>query len=118
MRIVFFVLWLAACVAITAGSLVPAPIVGAVESDKLMHFAAYGVLSGLTWPAFAIWSGRGMLIAGLGLAVFGMGIEFLQPLVGRQFSLVDGAANLFGVFLGVLLGRFSRLALQLNTPPT
>ena len=117
MRTVFFVLWLAVLVAITADSLVPKPIVGAVGSDKLLHFAAYAVLSGLTWPAFGIWGGRRMLVAALVLVAFGFGIEFLQPLVGRQFSLADEAANILGVFLGILLGRLSRLALPLNTPP-
>ncbi len=117
MRTTFFVLWLAALVAITVGSLVPTAV-GAAHSDKLMHLAAYGLLSGLTWPAFSIWDGRRLMVVALALVAFGFGIEFAQPIVGRQFAVADGAANTLGVLVGIPLGHLVRATLQLRAPTT
>ncbi len=115
MRTAFFILWLAVLAGITVGSLLP-PVVGAAQSDKLMHLAAYGLLSGLTWPAFAIWGGRRLMTVALALVAFGLGIEFVQPVVGRQFSVADGTANTLGVLVGIPLGHLIRITLQLRAP--
>lgn len=116
MRTAFLVLWLGAFAAITVGSLIPQSVLGAEATDEklIQHVAAYALLSGLTWPAFAIWGGRRLLIIALALAAFGFAIELIQPFVGRRYSLPDGAANALGVFIGILLGRLIRLALGLR----
>ncbi len=69
-------------------------------------------------PTLELWGGRRLLIVALALAALGLGIEFVQSVVGREFSLADGAANTLGVFMGILLGRLIRLVLQLSAPTT
>ena len=69
--------------------------------DKLFHLAAYACVAGplgLAWPRRA-WLWLGALVA------WGAGIEFLQPLAGREGSLEDEAANLAGLGLGAVAGR-------------
>ena len=68
--------------------------------DKLYHLAAYACVAGplgLAWPRKA-WVWLGVLLA------WGIGIEMLQPLVGREGSLEDVAANLAGLGLGAGVG--------------
>ncbi len=116
LRAAFIVLWLASLVAITVGSLLPSAVDG-VGSDKLMHLGAYGVLSGLTWPALEVWGGRRLLGVALALIVFGLAIELVQPSVGREFSVADAVANALGVLVGIPLGRLIRVTLRLAVPP-
>jgi len=69
--------------------------------DKLLHLAAYGAVAGplgLAWP-------RGVWVFLGGLVLWGAGIEILQPLVGRESSWNDVAANLAGLGLGAAGGR-------------
>lgn len=72
---------------------VPAPVAG--YSDKLQHFAAYGVLMLLGLAAGA----RPWLVLGAAVVAFGAGVEVLQGLVpsGRTGSVLDGVANALGV---------------------
>ena len=70
--------------------------------DKLMHAFAYASLTGalrLGWPV--IWGG--FLILGAG--ALGIGLEYAQAafVTGRTGSLADGAANLFGVCLALMV---------------
>lgn len=70
--------------------------------DKLMHAFAYASLTAalrLGWPV--IWGGFIILCAG----ALGAGLEIAQAIFvqGRTGSLADGAANLFGVFLALIV---------------
>jgi VanZ family protein len=79
-------------------------------ADKVGHFAAYAVLCLLL-----IWNMPGtrwrtrLLVAAVLPILFGILMEFIQPLTGRHFDLADMGANALGV-LTVLLG--SALALR------
>ena len=108
MRTAFLLLWIGALAAITVGSLWPQPPDAVGGSDKLMHVAAYTLLSALTWPAFALWRGGIVLIAAFGLIIFGIAIEVVQPLVGREQSIADAVANAAGVVLGLTFAQVAR----------
>lgn len=90
-------------VAVTYLSLTPRPLSLPIEQgDKLQHFAAYGAL--MLWFAqlYVLRASRRVLAALL--IVMGVGLEFGQLLVeGRQFSVVDMAANVTGTAIGWLL---------------
>ena len=87
-------------------SLRPSVSVGDMaHADKLMHLAAYAVLSGLArlgWPK--LWGG--LIFAGL--AVFGIGIEIAQYFMhlGRTGSFADVIANLIGAALPLFIFHF------------
>ncbi len=75
---------------------------GIAHIDKVLHFAAYAILSGLArlgWPK--LWGGWIFLA----FAVLGIGIEIAQHFmnVGRTGSLADTAANLMGAALPLIL---------------
>ena len=74
------------------------------STDKLAHVVMF---FGLCLPAvltgLAPW---GWVVAGMG--AFGLAIETLQPFVGRQFDLVDLAANLVGCIIAVALAPVLR----------
>ena len=78
------------------------PSIEVPNSDKLMHFLAYGVLAGLTrlgWPR--LWGG---LIV-IGFILLGVGLELGQYLMaqGRTASIADALANSVGAILAVTL---------------
>ena len=88
---------------IVALSLMPQADLPPVEgSDKLKHFIAYAALS----VPVTIWAGPGRSLRALLLtAGFGALVEVAQLLAptGREFSLLDGGANLIGAGLGTLV---------------
>ena len=118
MRALLTLSWIAALAAIALVSLLPQQAIGAVEADKLKHFAAYGVLSTLTWAAFDVRFGRGMLVAGLALAAYGLAIELLQPHVGRTFSFGDALANAVGLLFGVGVWQLIRIVAPKGLRPS
>lgn len=75
-------------------------------SDKTMHFVAYG-----TWAAVACATPRGreriILYAAIIFAT-GLAIEFIQPNVGRDKSMLDVLANSLGIAAGILLALWAR----------
>jgi VanZ family protein len=79
----------------------------ALVSDKLLHFAAYGVLGSLTMATFLAWRGapRPAAIAGLfaGLALFAVGDEVTQPLFSRAAEPLDWVADCLGLAVGMLV---------------
>jgi hypothetical protein len=78
----------------------PLPDIGLLQIDKLYHFAAF---SAFILPA-AILHPRGLRwILPTGLAL-GLGIEILQPQVGRECSSLDFLADVLGLILGAALG--------------
>jgi VanZ family protein len=75
------------------------------DSDKAIHFAAFGVLALLYWRFLAA-RGRPLTaasvwIAALVLVAYATLDEYTQQFVGRYTDLADWIANLAGV-LGVL----------------
>jgi VanZ family protein len=78
-----------------------------VGGDKLAHVVAYLVLA--LWFG-GLYSGAARGAHALGLAVMGVGLEFLQEAGGvRQLEVADMLANGVGVFLGWFLSRFPAL---------
>ena len=48
-------------------------------------------------------------VCALMILLLGVGLELLQSFIpGRSFSFVDMIANIFGVILGVLFGKYLR----------
>lgn len=75
-------------------------------SDKTMHFAAYA-----GWAAVACATPRGRdrmaLYAGIIFAT-GLAIEFIQPNMGRDKSMLDVLANSLGIAAGILVALWAR----------
>jgi len=89
-------------VVIAIGSLIPLPPKDAGQgSDKVFHFAAYGLLSVLA--LIQRQSYRTALIVIIAIVLFGAMIEFLQPFAGRQREAADLIANATGTMIGALL---------------
>lgn len=94
-------------------ALKPQPVPEAFsQADKLYHFLAFGVLSGmmlLAWPRMRWWQ------VVLVLAMLGAGIDVLQSFEpNRQASLADWLADMAGVGAGLLPGLLLRRLLQLH----
>jgi VanZ family protein len=98
------ILFIAAACAVFCGCLLPKRWLPALPNDKLLHFAAFGVLALL---AGRMADTKTELIAWLaGLLLAGLIIEGLQSHVpGRAFCWRDMAANTAGVFLALLGAR-------------
>lgn len=103
---IFKGLTLAALVLILVMSLRPSISVGgAAHMDKVLHFGAYAVLTGLArlgWPK--LWGGWIFLF----FAGFGIAIEIAQHMmsVGRTGSVADVVANLIGAALPLIFFHF------------
>lgn len=69
--------------------------------DKLLHFTAYFGLAGLA--AVALGGGRRALWAALGLVALGGALEIIQGMTGRDMSVYDEIANMFGAAAGALV---------------
>jgi VanZ family protein len=84
-------------------SLTPSPPQVDVDyGDKLGHFGAYGLL--MFWFAllYPSWTVRARYL--IGFIVMGVGLEFLQGMLGRVFDVQDMLANATGVLLGAAAG--------------
>ncbi len=81
-----------------------------IGADKVGHALAYCLMSFLFCLGFLKpGTSPGRLIALLGaLILLGAGIEFLQPLVGRNFDIIDMLANGSGVGLGYIMALLPR----------
>jgi len=76
---------------------VPKPHVS--QSDKLEHFAAYGLLMFLFCQIYG--QSRTRLVYAAGFICMGVALEFLQRMTGyRSFEVLDMLANATGVVLG------------------
>jgi VanZ family protein len=79
------------------------------ESDKVMHFAVYCILTILTTYTIigrnSNYSLRKSVYSAIGLCIlYGMIIECIQYLLPtRQFDLLDELANSIGCFLGAAI---------------
>ena len=95
-------MWALAIVAVIVVSLMPPPPMPDIEdSDKIGHFLAYFVLASCAVQLFRSWTG--LLVAGLGLVLLGVGIEVAQGNLtdNRMQDVMDGLANTLGVLVGV-----------------
>jgi VanZ family protein len=89
------------------GSLAVKTAVGSVGGDKWAHFVGYFGLSllifGLCRAGRRAWTAAGLVA---GLAALGAADEVSQPYFHRSAEWADWFADLAGVMLGYLLGRF------------
>ncbi len=85
-------------------SLLPLPANGSPGgSDKIAHFAAYGLMMFGFTQIYV--THRARIAIGAGLVLLGITLEFLQGYTGyRSFEVADMAANAAGVFIGWALG--------------
>ena len=92
--------WTAYVLLLIVGSLAPVDLHGAPEqSDKVIHFLAYGMLV-LLWPEAWVRSFMAMFGFAAGLGFF---LEIAQGMLptGRFMDLWDALANAAGAGLGV-----------------
>ncbi|HRY23553.1 MAG: VanZ family protein [Geminicoccaceae bacterium] len=116
LRAAALVLWLAAWAVVTWAMLDPAPPDLAGQSDKLVHFGSFFLIS-ITSLGFCRGSGQ-LLAAGLVCLVAAVGLELTQGLVpSRTFEAADMAANLAGVATGMALARFALVRLGRRPSP-
>ena len=81
-------------------SLTPSPPkVDFAQSDKVGHFIAYGAL--MAWFCFLYRKRRARLFHGAAFIAMGVGLEFIQGMLGyRTYEVFDMYANALGVLLG------------------
>lgn len=79
---------------------------GTIRIDKVIHFSGYAILA----ATFVLSLRPALFLPVLG-ALLGVsyGIEFLQPLTGRERDIFDAAANTLGVAVGAGTGLLVRL---------
>ena len=102
-RIAFY-LWVAGLFALIILSLLPPgsePSFTNIVGDKIRHFTAYAILSLIACHAVGTWRSRASLCA-LTLMVSIL-VEFLQPLTGRDFEVLDIVANMSGILAGMAI---------------
>jgi hypothetical protein len=96
-----WVLFGVALAAVVAGCMIPNRYLPPLPNDKLMHGAAFAVLTGLGLRMAQ--GGQQIALWMLGLLVAGWIIECLQQLVpDRDFSWPDIAANAAGIVVVAL----------------
>ena len=111
-RLLTWALTAALALVILALTLSPRPIVLADfnQADKLYHLAAFAALimpTALWRPHRIAWT----IAAGL---ILGLGIEIIQPHVGREGSALDFLADALGLALGAACGWLLRRLLARN----
>lgn len=95
-------LWATAIAVTVALSLSPPPPMPPVDGgDKIGHLVAYGALAAAAVQLFARW--RGVLTAGIGLVLLGVGLEVAQGALTetRMADPMDALANTLGVLMGL-----------------
>lgn len=95
-------LWAAALLAVIVVCLVPPPPLQLPQhSDKLEHLLAYAILAAGAVQLFP--RGRGLWMAGGGLVLMGVLLEFAQGALTstRMADPADALANTVGVVLGL-----------------
>ncbi len=89
------------------------PSQGSMDSvttfDKVVHLCFYFVFNLLVLmlfvAKFSVARLSTMLLISLGVVAYGVGIEFLQPYVGRECSIYDSIANAVGVVIALIVFR-------------
>jgi len=110
-RKLLLALWVLLMVAVVVGSLLPESVspMAALDrlgaSDFVLHSVAYMALAFL--PALLIRPRRRGQYAAAAMFVLGLALEIAQGAApGREFELVDLAANALGVAAGIVGARF------------
>jgi VanZ family protein len=76
---------------------------GGLPLDKLRHALAFAVLAAVAVQGFGH-TRRALLGITLGLAAYGVGIEWVQGFIpGRHASLADVVSDLVGIAIGLAL---------------
>ncbi|CQH60660.1 VanZ family protein [Halobacterium hubeiense] len=90
--------------AVLAGSLAPGSTGGGLPAgaDKLLHAVGYATIAVSLSGARRAETGRALVSVVLAAALLGVGIEVVQPTVGRTASVLDAAANLLGASAGAV----------------
>ncbi|KAF1697138.1 VanZ family protein [Pseudoxanthomonas koreensis] len=94
--------WLAVALVVVLSLVPPPPMELPRHGDKVEHLLAYALLAA---AAVQVWRpGRPLLLAGLGLVLMGVLLEFAQGALTatRQADPADALANTLGVLLGLL----------------
>lgn len=93
--------WLAVLVVIVFSLTPPPPIELPRNGDKVEHLLAYAVLAAAAVQVFR--RGRPLWIAGIGLVMMGIALEFAQGALTttRMADPFDALANALGVALGL-----------------
>lgn len=94
--------WLAVAIVVVLSLVPPPPMELPRHGDKVEHLLAYAALAA---AAVQVWRpGRPLLLAGLGLVLMGVLLEFAQGALTatRQADPADALANTLGVALGML----------------
>ena len=84
----------------------------AFSADKLLHGIGYAALTFAVARAARARAPRRLAAVVLAVTALGVGVELVQPLVGRTASPLDALANLGGAVAGALLRTFSRSRLS------
>lgn len=94
---------------ILVASLLPGSATGGLPAgaDKVAHAAGYAALGLVGARALPARSGGELAAVALAAAGLGVALELVQPLVGRDASPLDAAANAVGAAAGVAYGSLS-----------
>lgn len=107
MKIFLFCLWLLCAVIFAGIALIPNFMTIENNEDKMMHLTAFCLL--MLGPVVVLSSKARIAAFALLLLALGAGVEAAQSYVpGREASLEDLAANIFGVLSGLLIGYLFR----------
>lgn len=90
----------AAILVLTLSPTIPDVPLHVSHADKLSHVLAFFVWAALVTAGWR-WPGWLVLVVAAG---FGIGIELVQPLTGRDAELADIAADMAGAAAGLWLG--------------
>lgn len=99
---------------VAAASLAPASGGGTAGAllgggaDKLLHAVGYAALAFAAAAAANASTARRVAGVVLAVLVFGVGVELLQPFVGRTASILDALADLAGATAGALAWTTTR----------
>lgn len=111
-------LWGAAVLVVIVVCLIPPPPLDLPQnSDKVEHFLAYFLLAASAVQVFA--TRRALWVAGVGLVLMGVGIEWAQGALtdNRMADPIDALANTSGVVAGMLIALTPLANLLLRLQP-
>ncbi len=95
--------------AVLAGSLAPGSAAGGLpaDADKLLHAAGYATIALSVTGSQRAETTRALIAVVLAATLLGVGVEVVQPTVGRTASVLDALANLLGATAGAVGWRLA-----------